>query len=193
MQEVSGVNAWEDLSIQEQNEFFILKRHFMTYKKPYVQNQRIEVFRHELLILLSFLDKNPRSKSSKSRLIGISFYGPFICMNTKLLNFFINRSKSSINSGLLQFGYKAIKDKVKTKNILINAIPSLASDSSFMRQWTVRCATKDSRFCFLSSTCKGPYDQIEDTDFQQESSQILYEPPAVPIEYDEVDWDSSFF
>ncbi|EAX89321.1 hypothetical protein TVAG_017700 [Trichomonas vaginalis G3] len=149
VESVSGDNPWETLSQLDQREFFSLKNYFSTYKKPYGKDIRSEVFRRELFILLSYIDKDMSKRSSKCKIIGISFVGPFVCTNTKLLSNFIGRSKSSINAGLQQIGFYAVKDKKICRQVLGITMPTLTGNT-YMKQWSVRAVSDNAKFCFLT-------------------------------------------
>lgn len=146
---VSGDNSWAELSQTDQIEFFALKKYFNTYKKPYGKDVRSQVFRRELFILLSYIDKDLSKRASKCKIIGISFLGPFICTNTSLLANFIGRSKSSINAGLQQLGLFAVKDKNICRQVLGITMPQLTGNT-FMKQWSVRAVSENSPFCYLT-------------------------------------------
>jgi len=173
----SMTDSWSTLPLSDQNFFFQLRHHFHHYKKPTGRDKRIEAFRTEILLCLHFIDKDMINRANRSRLIGMSIIGPFIIINTRILRMFLGRSKSSINGGLQQLGYVAVRNKVKAKQCMIQAIPTLESELSFMKQWSVRASSKNSLFCFLSKfPCKS-IPEINDND-------LLFE-KAITSDYDD--------
>lgn len=95
-------------------------------------------FTHEIQSIINFVERRFEERDSRAINAGFVFFGAYICVNTRQLKKFISRCKSSINSGLQQLGYTAIKNRSKTHEYLINIIPTLSNDMETARQWTVR-------------------------------------------------------
>lgn len=118
-------------------------------------NHKSNSFPSELECLLKFIDSRPYGREERSLATGIAFIGPCVCINTKLLKTIIGRCKSSINNGLHQLGYVSLKNKSKTRSILMTMLPSLSNSPTKLRQWSVRCATSEAKCCFYSK-CRSP-------------------------------------
>jgi hypothetical protein len=113
--------------------------------------------RRELLIVLEYLERGEENMETRAILTGICFVGPVICVNTRQLKSFLGRCKSSINGSLHQLGFVALRTKAKARGCVASVLQSLKNQQEILRQWTVRCSSNNSQFCFLSSF---PYDHL---------------------------------
>ena len=182
------MNTFDYISSNEQEIFFKMRHFFANYPKPTGKDQRLDTFRNEIIACLHFIDLNKKNRSERSRLVGISFLGPYIIINTKILSFFLSRSKSSINLGLQKLGYAALKNKEKSKLCLITCIPSLSVDLSFMKQWSVRASTSESKFCFYSKFSSKNIPILSDNELTKEKDD---EPISLQF-LDSFDFDFDF-
>ena len=118
--------------------------------------------------ILQFLEQSESGREWRCILAGVAFAGPFICVNTRQLKNFLGRCKSSINGSFQQLGYVAVRTKSKAKSCVLSVIPSLANDPNLLRQWTVRCASDDAHFCFVSKFQPHPMPTITPEDLNEE-------------------------
>jgi hypothetical protein len=88
---------------------------------------------------------------ARALLAGICFVGPAVCVNTRQLKFLLGRCKSSINGCFRQLGFVAVRTKAKARGFIAATLTSLKDRPEAIRQWTVRCTSGASQFCFLSS------------------------------------------
>jgi hypothetical protein len=99
-------------------------------------------------MLLEFIERSPVGVESRCILTGVAFAGAYCCVNTRQLKSLLGRSKSSINGGFQQLGYVSVK--ARAAECIEAILPWLTKDVNAFRQWTVRCATGNSPFCFLA-------------------------------------------
>jgi hypothetical protein len=128
-------------------EYLRLRAVFLEEWKGPVKSRRPSSFAQDLYTVLGFIERSQLGDEDRSILAGIAFAGPYICVNVCHLKTFIGRCKSSINSGFQTLGYSSLK--VKVNEYLTAVLPSLHQDAGTLRQWTVRAASADVRFCFL--------------------------------------------
>lgn len=142
---------WNKLTQEDKTEFQKLRNHFHQSQKISSKDSRLVSFSNELHTVLKFIEKSEQGRECRTILTGVAFAGPFICVNTRQLKCFLGRCKSSINGSFQQLGYVAIKTKSKARACILAILPSLISDQNILRQWTVRCASEDAKFCFVTS------------------------------------------
>ncbi|OHT05588.1 hypothetical protein TRFO_26584 [Tritrichomonas foetus] len=142
---------WSKLSQEDKNEFQRLRAHFHQSQKVSSKDPRLVSFSNELHSVLKFIERSEQGRECRTILTGVAFAGPFICVNTRLLKSFLGRCKSSINGSFQQLGYVAIKTKSKARSCVLAIMPTLINDQNILRQWTVRCASEDAKFCFVTS------------------------------------------
>lgn len=164
----SGFNAWEFLSEDEKDKFFKLKNIFLRHELYKGRTSKTEIFSFELFALIHWFLRDQRTIQYKCKIVGIAFLGPYICIHTNLLSSMLNRSKSSINDCLLKLGYKGMLQNEKTRSLLLMAIPSLHYDFAFFRQWSVRVATKECKYCFICPISHASFPDPDESDFRNE-------------------------
>jgi hypothetical protein len=151
---------WTNLSSDDdQREFLRLRGTFRGQSPAHVRDRRTVSFSQELVTLLQFIERSPIGCEERSLLVGVAFAGPFVCVNTRQLKTLIGRCKSSINGSFHQLGYYSVK--AKANNCLLSILPSLVKEAALMRQWTVRCASEESPFSFVTSYRRGPILPVE--------------------------------
>ncbi|KAH0792701.1 hypothetical protein GPJ56_003324 [Histomonas meleagridis] len=159
---------WNALSRDDQEEFIRLRTSFHNGQKISSKDRRIVTFSKELNIVLRFLERSEQNQEARCILTGICFVGPIICVNNRQLKAFLSRCKSSINGSFQQLGYVALKTKSKARNCVISALPMLQSHPNILKQWTVRCASDKTKFCFVSSFTNVQMPEILDEDLYDE-------------------------
>jgi hypothetical protein len=185
---------WNRLSPDDRAEFVQLRAQFHVGAKHATKDGRLLPLRRDLLPILSFLERSQENMEARAILAGICFVGPLILVNTRHLKSLIGRCKSSINGSFQQLGYAPLRTKAKALACLTAILPALKSEQELLRQWTVRCASAQSGFCFLSSF---PRDKLpEITAEELERGQPRAPRPAAagdgrPRE-DAAPWKSSF-
>ncbi|OHS96984.1 hypothetical protein TRFO_36877 [Tritrichomonas foetus] len=142
---------WNAISQEDRNEFLRLRNNFHHGQKISSKDRRIITFSKELNIVLRFLERSEDNQEARCVLCGVCFVGPIVCVNTRQLKSFLSRCKSSINGSFQQLGFVALRTKAKARNCVLTALPSLQNHQNILRQWTVRYASDDARFCFVSS------------------------------------------
>lgn len=138
--------------------------------------QKVIGFANALSEIAAYIENSTRNKEVRAALAGICFAGPYICVNTKQLQKLMNRCKSSINTSLQHLGYLSVQAKVKTRQCLADILPNLAKESS-IRQWTLRVAGPDARFCVVSSFPWANLPALTAEDVDSDDSGI---PPSEP-------------
>lgn len=142
---------WNALSQDDRTEFIQLRNNFHHGQKLSAKDRRIITFSKELHIVLHYLERSEENKEERCVLCGVCFVGPIVCVNTRQLKTFLSRCKSSINGSFQQLGFVALRTKAKARSCVLTALPSLQNHQNILRQWTVRYASEDARFCFVSS------------------------------------------
>ena len=134
------------LSECDKIEFEKLKQTFAKKQSSVKEDRHVASFSQEIQAIINFVDRRIDGREVRAINAGFTFNGVFICINTRILKNFISRCKSSINSSLQQLGYTSLKTKAKAQECLFAAIPCLANDPEYARQWTVRFSI--SRRCY---------------------------------------------
>lgn len=142
---------WNAISQEDKNEFIHLRNNFHHGQKISSKDRRIITFSKELSIVLRYLERSEENREERCVLCGVCFVGPIVCVNTRQLKSFLSRCKSSINGSFQQLGFVALRTKAKARSCVLTALPSLQNHQSILRQWTVRYASDEARFCFVSS------------------------------------------
>lgn len=185
---------WNRLSQEEKSEFQKLRAHFHQAQKVSSKDPRLISFSNELQKVLHFLEESPVTREPRTILVGVAFAGPFICVNTRQLKSFLGRCKSSINGSFQQLGYVALRTKSKARSCVLSILPALSNDLNLLRQWTVRYASCEAKFCFLSSINRSTLPQITEDDLNEDkkSTQVVrfnttigaMPPKTTKLEYD---------
>jgi hypothetical protein len=113
---------------------------------------------------------------------GICFAGPMICVNTRQLKNLLCRCKSSINGILQELGYVGLRVRSETRSCVLASMPSLEWSADILRRWSVRHASTDAKFCFLSRFPRPPMPESTQDDIQREGTRYATEMeiPSVP-------------
>lgn len=102
-------------------------------------------FREQLMKVFEFVDMKMAQRQTRGLLAGVIKWGEYVCVNTRQLQKFTGRCKSSINNGFQQMGYTSLKSKSQTQTCLMTALPCLIKDQGLSRQWTVRYLAKEEK------------------------------------------------
>lgn len=102
-------------------------------------------FRDQLRKVFEFVDMKLPQRQVRGLLAGVIKLGEYVCVNTRQLQKFTGRCKSSINNGFQQLGYASLKSKSQTQTCLMTALPCLIKDQGLSRQWTVRYLAKEEK------------------------------------------------
>ena len=161
---------WNQLSQDDKDEFIRLRTSLQQSQKQSntVKDSRLMAFSNEMKTILKFIEHDESGRQQRSILTGVAFAGPFICVNTRQLKNFLGRCKSSINGSLQQLGYIAVKTKSKARSCVLAVMPLLSNDVNLLRQWTVRGASEDALFCFVSNFQPNPMPIITSEDLNEE-------------------------
>lgn len=163
---------WNAISQDDRNEYLRLRQSFHHGQKISSKDRRIVTFRKELNIVLHYLERSTENMEARCVLTGVCFAGPVICVNTRQLKSFLSRCKSSINGSFQQLGYVALRTKAKARNCVVSVLPSLQNQQNILRQWTVRVASDDAQFCFLSSFSNSELPEITEDDLFDEKKPL---------------------
>ena len=161
---------WNAISQDDRNEFIRLRNSFHHGQKISSKDRRIITFSKELNIVLNYLERSDDNQEARCVLCGVCFVGPIVCVNTRQLKSFLSRCKSSINGSFQQLGFVALRTKAKARNCVLTALPSLQTHQNILRQWTVRCASENTDFCYLSSFSVSQLPEITEADLYDEKS-----------------------
>ena len=159
---------WDRLSTEEKTEFITLRAQFRQNLHTSVKDRRVISFANELIRVLQYIERDKVHKEERSILTGVCFAGPLICVNTRQLKTFLCRCKSSINGSFQQMGYVALRTKAKARQCIVTLLPALQNEQTILRQWTVRRASENADFCFLSSFPISSLPEITDEDLVEE-------------------------
>lgn len=170
--------VWNSVPQEDKNEFQRLKAAFHLAQKTSSKDPRLVAFSNELHTIIGFIDRSNRGHEGRCIISGVAFAGPFICINTRQLRDFLGRCKSSINGSLQQLGYVAIKTKSKARSCLLAVMPSLVDDQNNLRQWTVRYASHEAKFCFVTSVRHLQLPLITEDDLNDEHRPPEQAPPV---------------
>jgi len=173
---------WNALSQEDKSEFIKLRNRLHQSQKTSVKDRRLVSFSNEMTSILNFLERSEVGREQRCVLAGVAFAGPFICVNTRQLKSFLGRCKSSINGSFQQLGYVAVRTKSKARICVLSIMPTLANEPNLLRQWTVRGASEDAHFCFVSKFQPDPLPAITAEDLNDDRKQnSLVRAPSTPI------------
>jgi hypothetical protein len=172
---------WTTLSSDDRAEFVRLRSLFSQMQKTASQDRRGVAFSNELLTILGYIERSPENLEARSVVTGVCFVGPLICVNTRQLMTFVCRCKSSINGILQELGYVPIRTRLKTRRCIVAVLPSLDRNPELIRQWTVRHASNDTPFCFVSRLSRSQLPPITRADLQADKPIIENTDPPVPL------------
>ena len=161
---------WDKLTSEDKVEFYNLKNRFHQSLNSSGKDRRVVTFANELMSVLKYIDRDMVHREERAILTGICFAGPFICVNTRQLKTFLGRCKSSINGSFQQMGYIALRTKAKSRNCIVSILKPLVNEQNILRQWTVRCASENTDFCYLSSFSVSQLPEITEADLYDEKS-----------------------
>ena len=159
---------WSQLTLEDKMEFLKLRTKLHETQKASMKDRRLVSFSNEMATILKFLERDERCREQRCVLSGVAFAGPYICVNTRQLKSFLGRCKSSINGSLQQLGYVAVRTKSKARACVLAVMPILANDPNLLRQWTVRGASSDALFCFVSRFQPDPLPVILPEDLNED-------------------------
>jgi hypothetical protein len=128
---------------------------------------------------MGFQERSSDLMEARCVVTGVCFVGPIVCVSTRQLKGLLQRCKSSINGSFQQLGYVTLLTKSKARTCLITALPSLEKEQAMLRQWTVRVASEEANFCFLSAYSRLPLPDITEEDLIDEKLARGVEPPVV--------------
>lgn len=143
-------NQWDTLTNEEKAEFCGLCCDFVREQSTLSRDPRVVTFPADLVRILKFIDRSPNNIEARAICAGIYFLGPLICINTRQVKGVIGRCKSSINGLLQQLGYVTLRTRAMTHFCLLRALPILAQNYAYVRQWTVRHVSEACRICFVA-------------------------------------------
>lgn len=155
---------WNKLTKDDQMEYLKLRVKFHQQQRSSGKDSRVASFHNELLTARSYIERRQTGKEERSIICGVCFVGRYICINTRLLKYFLGRCKSSINGSIQQMGYVALKTKTKARNCVLAVMHSLVDDVNNLRQWTVRCVSDNAMFAIVSSFPDAKIPEIYDSD-----------------------------
>jgi hypothetical protein len=79
---------------------------------------------------------------------GVVAVGPLLFVNVGQLGWFAGRSKTSVNNHLAGYGYDPVERRQTRNDLVLYALPQLASHRALVAQFTVRYVTGCVPFCF---------------------------------------------
>jgi hypothetical protein len=158
------VGIWNSLSQEDRTEYFRIRGIFHHGQKMPPKDRCIITFRHELTIVMQYLNRSPDNVEARCIVVGVCFVGGIACINTRQLKTFLNRCKSSINGSFQQLGYVALRTKSKARSCVAAALPALRHDQYLLRQWTSRIVSEVAPVCFVSSLRGIVFPEISDAD-----------------------------
>jgi hypothetical protein len=170
---------WSQLSQDDRSEYLRLRTSFHDAQKVSSKDRGIVTFHGELTVVMQFQERRADRMEARCVVTGVCFAGPIVCVNTRQLRGLLKRCKSSINGSFQQLGYVTLRTKSKARTCLIAALPSLENEQAMLRRWTVRVASGEANFCFLSAYSRLPLPEITDDDLVDEKVLRRADPPAV--------------
>jgi hypothetical protein len=177
---------WNLLSQVDQNEFIKLCSGFYQNKRTTIRDRRAVTFANELMIIMEYIERSSDNVEARAVICGICFVGPMICINTRQLKVLLCRCKSSINGILQELGYVAVRSRTKSRSCILAMMPSIEGNHDLLRQWSVRHASEDAQFCFVSKFPQPLLPMIIPEDLQAEIQPSFVRPqfqrlPSVEI------------
>jgi hypothetical protein len=130
--------SWVALSLKDQRDYLTLKSHFHNDARPIEKDRNGSLFREEVHTIIEFVNYTFDGREHRAIVCGIASCGPFLCVNVCQLKNFIGRCKSSLNASFRKLGFSQVDTKRQYTDCLTAILPTIASDPSSARQWTVR-------------------------------------------------------
>jgi hypothetical protein len=163
---------WFLLSQSDRSQYLELQASFAgSQQRICPPNQRAPQFAQDLAAIVGFINSGSAGAEDRAILAGVAFAGRYICVNTRQLQKFLCRCKSTINACFQKLGYCAVKQRGRARQCVVQLLPSMANETSSLRQWGVRYATENATLCFCSrlgpSLALLPQLDAEDLDLQE--------------------------
>ncbi|KAK8892135.1 hypothetical protein M9Y10_029358 [Tritrichomonas musculus] len=105
------------------------------------RNKRIDDFREIIDAIMLFIDQDEADAWKRRLVCGVCKLSNGIAVNIAQLRKLIFKCKASINGSLKLMGYDVIASKTSSCTELFDKIPYLKTNSSEVRQWTIRLSS----------------------------------------------------
>jgi hypothetical protein len=87
---------------------------------------------------MAFVTASELQREERAIVVGLAVSGDYIVVNTWQLKNLIGRCKSSINGCFRSLGYQAFPTQAKSRQCVLDILPSLRTNPGALRQWTAR-------------------------------------------------------
>lgn len=105
------------------------------------RNKRIDDFKEIIDAIMLFINQNETDAWKRRLVCGICKLSNGIAVNIAQLRKLIFKCKASINGSLKLMGYDSVVSKTTSCSELFEKIPYLKTNTTEMRQWTVRTSS----------------------------------------------------
>jgi len=164
--DTKGSKYIELLSNEDRIEYYALKSEFSQRTNKYRRGKRKETLEDNIIKVIGFCEKKPQDSWKRSLVCGVCNLGTTFAVSILQLKELLDKSKSTINGGLVKIGYiVSERNFVECIAELVDTIPLLKGNFIEQRKWSFR--TK------LSST---PTPHRDENPISLENSSAPYSP-----------------
>ena len=136
---------------QDQTDLLQIKEKLSSRKFRYRYNQGLDSFVVCFNYLKEFCTKGDDEDWKRSLACGLCVFGNSVGINSKRLEYFLGKSKSTINQSLKKIGFDGCPKTKENMTELVEKIPYLGQHFNECRQWTVRISTEPNKLKKSSS------------------------------------------
>lgn len=129
---------YETLSKEDQAEYDRIRAALSSKACRNNRNKRVATFAEMLQAIKQFCIRGDGDDAKRCQVCGVAWLPQAIAINTRQLRILIDKCKSSINGSLQRMGYSALALKNEYNQDLFKEIPSLESNFTEMREWSIR-------------------------------------------------------
>jgi hypothetical protein len=140
---LSTMRAWSALD-PEDKQMYLTLRNSLLGRGPRDDLPSESRFRFELQEVIAFVNRSPAHREERAIVVGLAIHGQFMAVNTWQLKNLIGRCKSSINGCFRSLGYLGFRAKGKSRQRVLEILPTLEADAGALRQWTARLKASSS-------------------------------------------------
>jgi hypothetical protein len=134
---LSTKRAWSALSSDDKQMYLTLRRNFLQ-RTTSTDIPNTSRFYQDIQAVTTYINRSPDNRETRAIVVGLAMSGQFLAVNTRQLKNLLGRCKSSINGCLRHLGYFGFNTKQKSRNCVLDILPSLKTDPGALRQWTAR-------------------------------------------------------
>jgi hypothetical protein len=129
---------FELLSRDDQEEYKLMQSALSRVDYRNNRNFRVVKFQEILMRIREFCEKADGAASTRRFVCGVCHFDNCLALNIRQLNVLIDKCKSSINGSLKRMGLATVPLKGPVLAAFLAKIPQLESNTSELREWSVR-------------------------------------------------------